>query len=68
MDQNIPIEKCEKCGCCNLKEGFIGGYAGSTGFYRKGSKTILSTLTVDATACKDCGAIFNLKLRNPEKL
>jgi hypothetical protein len=53
--------KCEKCESCNLIEGHLHGGHGM-GFIPKGRKSILSLIGIYATACKDCGHIFDFKL------
>ena len=63
MNQNISVAKCEKCGSSNLSDGSVV----SSGFAQKGGSAY-SCVRVEATACKDCGALFNLRLEKPEKL
>ncbi|MCL2546797.1 MAG: hypothetical protein FWE06_06340 [Oscillospiraceae bacterium] len=61
------IEKCEKCGSDNLRQGELTGYGGSL-FNPDGKRSIFGMLKVTAIACKNCGNVFNLALENPHKL
>ena len=64
-NSNSTDNRCAKCGSAKLIDGEFEGY-GVGGVFRVKGK-ILKQLVV-ATACKECGGIFDLKIKNPENL
>ena len=63
---NKSPQKCEKCGNCNLVKGLVG--TGKAGFIQEGKKTVLSAMRLCATACKDCGHVFDFELSEKHML
>ena len=61
--------KCLKCDGINIVEGKLVGYNGVI-FIPEGAKSIFNKKysAVTALACTDCGHIFDLKLKNPDKV
>ena len=64
--------KCEKCGSENVVEGKLSTGTGGLVFTTKKSQGKLpitknySTLT--AKGCKDCGAIFDIRMENAQAI
>ena len=64
-NSNATDNRCVKCGSAKLINGEFEGY-GVGGVFRVKGKILKQPVV--ATACKDCGCIFNLKLKNPENI
>jgi len=68
--------KCEKCGSENVADGILLTNTGTLIFSTKGleknpplTKTIRkSSSVVIASACKDCGNVFSIRIENPENI
>ena len=61
--------KCEKCGSVNTLEiALFGGEFLSACAEVQRRKMLPKFSPVVARACTDCGAVFGLYLKNPEKL
>ena len=64
--------KCEKCGSENVMEGKLSTGLGGLVFTTAKSQRKLpftqnySTLT--AKGCKDCGAVFDIRMENPKAM
>ncbi len=71
---NLRGEKmyCSKCGSENVIEGKLSAGLGGLIFATKESWEKLplnkNYSTVVAKGCKDCGAIFDLRMENPQKV
>ena len=61
------VQKCEKCGSCDLREGYLTGNLGREIRFISYAFQ-LKSLSMDAIAYKDCGHVFGFKLTHPEKL
>lgn len=59
IDDNFP-QKCEKCGGCNFTKGQV--YGAGTGFLPKDKSVFNTVISIYATACKDCGHLFDFEL------
>ena len=57
---NTPQKKCEKCGSCDLTKGLLNGTG--MGFLPEGKSIFSNVIAVYATACKDCGNLFDFEL------
>ena len=64
--------KCDKCGSENIIDGKLStGFCGVVFATKKSQKRLpfsKNYSTITATACKDCGHIFNLVLIAPERI
>ncbi len=66
--------KCEKCGSSNIAEGKL--YTGTsglvfttaTGLSQKEHLFTKKYSTLTAKGCKDCGAIFDIRMENPQAM
>ena len=64
--------KCEKCGSENVVEGKLSTGTGGLVFTTQESQKKLpftknySALT--AKGCKDCGAVFDIRMENPQAI
>ena len=63
---------CEKCGSANVTVGKLSTGMGGLVFTTKASQKKLpftrcySTLT--AKGCRDCGAVFDVRMEHPERI
>jgi predicted Zn-ribbon and HTH transcriptional regulator len=68
----VLIMKCEKCGSENIVVGKLSTGMGGLVFTTKKAQEKLpftdNYSVLSASACKDCGGIFDWKVLNPEKL
>lgn len=64
--------KCEKCGSLNVVEGKLSTGTGGLVFTTEKSQKKLpftrNFSTLVAKGCKDCGAIFDICMENPQAI
>ena len=64
--------KCEKCGSTNIIEGKLSTGTGGLVFTTKTSQPKLpftkNYTTITAKGCKNCGAIFDIRMENPQAI
>ena len=65
--------KCVKCGSANVVEGRLATGSGGLIFTEKSAKEIAFKFSGGYTAlvangCKDCGAVFDIRMANPAAL
>ena len=64
--------KCEKCGSENVVEGKLSTGTGGLVFTTEASQKKLpftkNYATLTAKGCKDCGAIFDIRMQDPQAI
>ena len=64
------INKCAKCGSENVMEGKLSTGMGGLVFCDKNAQKKLPLTknysTLIAMGCKDCGAVFDIRMENPQ--
>ena len=64
------INKCAKCGSENVMEGKLSTGMGGLVFCGKNEQKKLpltkNCSTLIAMGCKDCGAVFDIRMENPQ--
>ena len=62
--------KCEKCGSTNISEGKLstgtGGLLFTTMQAQKKIPFTNNFTTLTAKGCKDCGAVFDIRMEDPQ--
>ena len=61
-------KKCEKCESSRITKGKLIGYSGVVFIPENQKGLIKKNSAVTAYACKDCGAIFDIRLEHPDKI
>lgn len=65
--------KCVKCGSANVAEGRLATGAGGIIFTEKSAKEMIfkgssGFTALVANGCKDCGAVFDIRMTDPKAL
>ncbi|MBQ8150378.1 MAG: hypothetical protein IJ041_07650 [Clostridia bacterium] len=64
--------KCEKCGSENVVEGKLstglGGLVFTTAKAQKKLPFTRCYSTLTAKGCRDCGAVFDVRMEHPERI
>lgn len=71
-NKGTECKKCEKCGSANVVEGKLstgmGGLVFTTAKTRKRLPFTRNYSVLTAMGCRDCGAVFDIRMVNPERV